>query len=95
MKNQFQPGDEVTPVDRNDPWYGQRLEIVEIQQEMAMVGERDFVLVTDSKSVRMFKTFELKYWQIAAARETGNRLSRNPMRGYGIRKEDWPEEIDL
>jgi len=94
VRNQFQPGDEVTPVERTDPWYGLRLEIVEIQQEIAMVGERDFVLVTDSKSVRMFKTFELKYWPVSM-RETGKGLARNPMRGYGIRKEDWPEELDL
>jgi hypothetical protein len=94
VRNQFQPGDEVTPVDHSDPWFGLRLEIVEIQQELAMVGERDFVLVTDSKSVRMFKAFELKYWPVSM-RGTDNRLTRNPMRGYGIRKEDWPEELDL
>jgi hypothetical protein len=94
VKNQFQPGDVVTPIDRCDPWYGLRLEIVEIQQEIAMVGERDFVLVTDNKTIRMFKTFELKHWQLLP-READLQLTRNPMRGYGMQRDDWPEEIEL
>ncbi|MEW6732072.1 MAG: hypothetical protein AB1489_12160 [Acidobacteriota bacterium] len=91
MKNQFQPGDEVTPIDRSDPWFGLRLEIVDIQQEIAMVGERDFVFVTDSKTIRMFKNFELQRWHnINQAK-----LAGNPMRGRGDRKEDWPEELEI
>jgi len=92
VRTQFQPGDEVTPIDLSDPWFGLRLEIVDIQQEIAMVGERDFVFVTDNKAIRMFKAFELKHWRISS-RTT--QLNGNPMRGYGDRKEDWPEELDL
>ena len=92
MKTQFQPGDEVTPINRNDPWYGHRLEIVDIQQEIALVGERDFVFVTDNKAIRMFKNFELRHWRIGVR---GLLLTGNPMRGYGESKEDWPEELDL
>ncbi|MBL8150378.1 MAG: hypothetical protein JNN15_10680 [Blastocatellia bacterium] len=110
MKTGFQAGDEVTPVDENDPWYGMRLEVVDIQQEVAPVGEKDFLFVTDSKSIRMFKHFELKYWHPEKGKETKQEVQKeksqdkpasrsgktyNPMRGFGDKKEDWPEEIEF
>lgn len=92
MKNHFQSGDEVTPIDRNDPWHGLRLEIIDIQQEIAMVGERDFVFATDGRQIRMFKAFELRHWHASAH---ASKSVSNPMLGRGDRWEDWPEDIEL
>ncbi len=92
MRHQFQPGDEVTPIDRNDVWYGLCLEIIDIQQEISLVGNRDFVFVTDSKSIRMFKNFELRPWH---AHQQKSKQTTNPMLGRGDHREDWPEELEI